>query len=193
MGGGVTSPRGPASLCEVLAGERPRQTRGLTRRLPAGVDAEDVWQDAAVKALHNAETLTQVRSPTAWMTVVLRRLVVDRYRRAARERRAADALAAEPPAVPDDTPDLVLPIACMTGALGDLKPEYGEILAQTYLRDQAVRAVAERLGVTANNAGVRLHRARGALRAALAAKCQACPLEDCWAKSRVKGLGDGGE
>lgn len=161
--------------------------RRLRSRLPWS-DAEDVWQDASVKFLQHAATLTGADSPTAWMSVVLRRLVVDRYRRAARERRQTKALAAESPSSADDQSEdeaVGAPITCMTRLVSGLRPEYAEILTRTYLQDRPVKTVAQQLGVTGNNAAVRLHRARGALRAAMVAGCEVCPLRDCWAKARL--------
>lgn len=123
------------------------------------------------------------------MGVCLRRLVVDRYRRDAVRRRTLEALAVQPaPDAADDEADLLAPSDCLKAALGGLKPEYRQILSQTYLEDRPLKEVARRLELTANNAAVRLHRARGALRQAMAEKCNACPLVDCWAKARAEKL-----
>ena len=178
-----------ADLALQLAAERPRQLRFLRSRLPSLQDAEDAWQDAAIKFLQHAEALGAAERPQAWMGVSLRRLVVDRYRRAAVQRRTLEALAVQPaPDAADDEEDLVVPSDCLKAALGGLKPGYRQILAETYLEDRPLKEVARRLELTANNAAVRLHRARHALRQAMAEKCQACPLADCWAKTRAETL-----
>ncbi|MFT4935937.1 MAG: RNA polymerase sigma-70 factor (ECF subfamily) [Pseudoalteromonas distincta] len=174
-----------------LAAERPAQIRFLRSRLPSLEEAEDAWQDASIKFLQHARTLQAAERPEAWMAVSLRRLVVDRYRRAAVRRRLAESLAVEP--VPDaagETEDLISPTACLTGLVAGLKPDYAQILQQAYLEEQPLKQVAERLSLTANNAAVRLHRARGALRQALSDKCQACALADCWAKARIHQITD---
>ena len=180
---------GAPDLALQLAAERPRQLRFLRSRLPCLQDAEDAWQDAAIKFLQHAEPLGAVQRPQAWMGVSLRRLVAARYRRAAVQRRTLEALAVQPaPDSADDEEDLVAPSDCLKAALAGLKSEYRQILGETYLEDRPLKEVARRLELTANNAAVRLHRARGALRQAMAEKCQACPLADCWAKTRAEKL-----
>ncbi|WP_204313660.1 hypothetical protein, partial [Stenotrophomonas maltophilia] len=42
------------------------------------------------------------------------------------------------------------------------------------LEEASLKAVAEQCGLTANNAAVRLHRAREALRSVMHARCTAC-------------------
>lgn len=175
-----------------LAAQRPRQLRFLRSRLPSLQDAEDAWQDGAIKFLQHAESLCAAERPQTWMDVSLRRLVVDRYRRAAVQRRTLHALANQPPPdaadAADATEELVAPIDCLKTALHALKPEYREILAATSLEDRPLKEVARDLELTANNAAVRVHRARNALRQAMAEKCPVCPLADCWAKDRVEKL-----
>lgn len=180
------------SLTRRLAAERPRQLRYLRSRLPTAEDAEDAWQDASIRFLQHAATLAAAERPEAWMGVSLRRLVVDRYRRAAVQRRTAEALAAEPLPQPlaaaEPEVELQAPADCLRTALGDLKPDYRDLLARTYFDETPLKAVALEFGLTANNAAVRLHRARAALRAAMDQKCHACPLAHCWAKARLHNI-----
>jgi len=180
-----------ARLGRRLAAERAGQIRFLRGRLPSLEEAEDAWQDASIKFLQHAKALEGAERPEAWMAVSLRRMVVDRYRRAAVRRRLAESLAVEPVAdAPSDEDDLVAPAECLKGLLAGLKPDYAQILQHTYLEERPLKHAAEGLGLTANNAAVRLHRARGALRQAMHAKCQTCPLADCWAKARCRQLTD---
>lgn len=187
---GLADPQGGRDdLALQLAAERPRQMRFLRSRLPSQQDAEDAWQDAAIKFLQHAESLGAAVRPQAWMGVTLRRLVVDRYRRAAVRRRTLDALAVQPaPDAADTDEDLVAPSDCLKAALRELKSEYRQILAETYLDERPLKAVAHHLELTANNAAVRLHRARNALRQVMAEKCQSCALADCWARTRAEKL-----
>lgn len=183
-----------ARLARRLADERAGQVRFLRSRLPSHEDAEDAWQDASIKFLQHAHALEAAERPEAWMAVSLRRLVVDRYRRAAVQRRLAETLAVEPDFGPadrsDEVPDLVAPAECLSGLVARLKPDYAEILRRSYLEDHPLKEVAEALGLTANNAAVRVHRARAALRQALHEKCQTCALADCWAKARLHQLSE---
>lgn len=182
-----------ADLFDRLGDDRSRQLRFLRGRLASPEDAEDAWQDAAVRFLRHAQALGVAQRPQAWMSVALRRLVIDRYRRAAVQRRGLAALAAHPTEDPAEAPedhDLLAPSACLKAALGGLKPNYVRILTEAYLEERPLKTVADRLELSANNTAVRLHRARNALRRGLAHKCEACPLNDCWAKARAGRLLD---
>lgn len=53
---------------------------------------------------------------------------------------------------------------CVAGGLEELKPEYREALRIVDIDEQPVAKLAEQYGITENNAAVRVHRARGALR-----------------------------
>lgn len=176
----------PDALAIRLDAERPKHLRYLRSRLPSLEDAEDALQDATLKFLQNAETLAAADKPEAWVGVSLRRMVVDRYRRAAAQRRMTSALVAEPrdPAEPEED-ETQAPIACLKRELGGLKRDYAEILRLVYLEDAPLKAVAERMGLTANNAAVRLHRARLALREVMTCRCRHCPLAECWGRQRL--------
>lgn len=169
-----------------LDADRGRHLRYLRSRLPSPEDAEDALQDATLKFLQNAETLAAAEKPEAWVGVSLRRMVVDRYRRAAAQRRMASAFAAEPrePSEADDD-ETVTPIKCLTRQLGGLRPEYAEVLRAVYLEEGSLKDVGARLGLTANNTAVRVHRARQALRDVMTARCRECPLVDCWGRERL--------
>lgn len=169
-----------------LDADRARHLRYLRSRLPSLEDAEDALQDATLKFLQNAETFAAAERPEAWVGVSLRRMVVDRYRRSAAQRRMASAFAAEPSetAEPDED-DTRAPLACLTRELGTLKPDYAEILRAVYLEETSLKDIAARLGLTSNNAAVRLHRARQALREVMTGRCRDCPLVDCWGRQRL--------
>ncbi|MFT4935081.1 MAG: RNA polymerase sigma-70 factor (ECF subfamily) [Pseudoalteromonas distincta] len=179
-------------FARALDAERPRQLRYLRARLPAGDDAEDVWQEAAIRFLNHAPTLAAAERPDAWMNVSLRRLVVDRYRRAAAQRRMAEAVAAEPaPDAEADAPDLATPAECLKATLAELRPGYAELLKEVYLNERPLKTVAADRGLSATNGGVRLHRARVDLRRVQSAKCRECALSDCWAKQRIDAMAQG--
>jgi RNA polymerase sigma-70 factor (ECF subfamily) len=176
----------PGELALWLEGQRPRQLRFLRSRLPNLQDAEDAWQDASVRFIQHAGALAAADSPATWMRASLRRLVIDRYRRAASRSRMIEAFNAEITDEDDDQADeFIAPGECLTATIGELKPDYAAILEQTYLDEVPLRTVAQNLRLTANNAAVRLHRGRGALRRAMTAKCNACPLAECWGKRHL--------
>lgn len=172
---------GSASPAEILTlverrlrdGEAGRM-RFLRSRLRSREDAEDVLQDFALKTVQGAERLTDPAKVDAWLAVTLRNTLFDRYRRNAGRTRLQQAAQAEPAAPADPYEDLETPLGCLSHAMVDLKPETGELLRRAELNETPLRQLAADLGITANNAGVRVHRAREALRQVMQARCAAC-------------------
>src|SRR4029079_16332166 len=76
---------------------------------------------------------------------------------------------------PDELRDAVC--ACMRGMVNvALEPRDGEIIRRTDLGGEPLAAVAQDLGITANSAAFRSHRARRALRDLIADRCGATTL-----------------
>jgi RNA polymerase sigma-70 factor (ECF subfamily) len=61
----------------------------------------------------------------------------------------------------------------------ELKPEYAEALQQVEIDQTPVKEFAQATGISATNAGVRVHRAREALRRRVLATCGACAAGGC--------------
>ena len=182
----VTGPTDAVTaLARRLQTERTRHLRYLRSRLPSLSDAEDALQDAALKLIRRATALALVEKPDAWVATSLRHTVIDRYRRAGAQRRLTDALAVVPPEFPDPTEDETRTAAeCVTATLPKLKAAYGALLQKVYLEETPLKDVAQLERLTANNAAVRLHRARGALRETLHRQCKTCARDDCWARDQ---------
>lgn len=159
--------------------------RGFLRhRLPDEAAADDVLQQALTKAWETRAD-TRARHLTGWFYRVLRNAVADFYReRAVRGTRDARYVLEECSA-PPETPEEAFaqqpaePCGCFKPLLAQLRPEYAEILRAADLEGRGPRDAAARLGLTAGNAHVRLHRARGALRERLRAACGACAAHGC--------------
>jgi RNA polymerase sigma factor (sigma-70 family) len=148
--------------------------RFLRSRLRSREDAKDVLQEFALKTVQGAERLTDPAKVDAWLAVTLRNALFDRYRRNAGRARLQQAAQAEPKAPIDPEEDLDAPLRCLSNTLADLRPETGDLLRRAELKETPLRRLADDLGITANNAGVRVHRAREALRQAMQARCAAC-------------------
>jgi RNA polymerase sigma-70 factor (ECF subfamily) len=119
-------------------------------------------------------------STVTWFYRVLRNAIIDHYRRGGASQRALAAFASELEAQvePDlDTRDAVC--QCVTSLAGTLKPEYAAALRRVEVDGISVREYAAEAGVTANNAGVRLFRAREALRKRVASACGTCAEHGC--------------
>ena len=123
--------------------------------------AEDILQEAFSKALEREQDLRDPEASVAWFYRVLRNAVIDhRRRKGAEERRLdrfAQALASESE---PDAELLAEACKCVHALMEGLKPEYSTTLRQVELEGRPLPEVAERAGITANNASVRLHRAR---------------------------------
>lgn len=171
----------PAALGE-LGRHRARFVAFARRRVDSDADADDLVQQAFARAAEKLGDLRDPHAARAWFFRVLRRLVIDQYaRRATRDRKLAELGQSLETATPEEAASC----ACALGLLDGLRPEYADIVRRVDLDDQPVDQAAAALGISPNNAGVRLHRARTKLRAELAAMCgpgpsaAAQPCSDC--------------
>lgn len=139
--------------------------------------AEDILQDAFVRGLSRAD---DVESVPAWFYRVLKNAVVDRARRAGAESRALAAFARELEGL-HEAPRERSEVACQCVLdLGKtLEPSYRDILERVEVEGATLRQVAAELGITENNAAVRLHRARKALRRRVEESCGTCAEHGC--------------
>jgi len=159
---------------ERLRAGRPGHLRFLRSRLRSREDAEDVLQEFALKAIQGADRLTDLTKVEAWLSITLRNALFDRYRRNAGRARLQDSARAEPTCEPEEPEELDRPLDCLTHAIDNLKPEVAALLRRAELQETPLKAIAEAMAITANNAGVRVHRAREALRQAMKTRCAAC-------------------
>ena len=151
----------------------------LERRAGSREAAEDILQTAYAKAVQQEDSLKQ-ETVIAWFYRLLRNSLIDYYRRQNVERRAIGARSKETIAATIDAPELERTICeCFRDLLPTLKPEYSAILRSVDLDGASVSDAARSLGVTANNAGVRLHRARLALKTRLEESCRTCATHGC--------------
>jgi RNA polymerase sigma factor (sigma-70 family) len=140
--------------------------------------AADVVQESLLKAVKSAQQLQADENVTAWFYRILRRTIIDLYRRRAANKRAMESWKAQMEA-PPDTDEERTACACVVGLIPTLKPEYGEVLRQLDLEQKGPEAVAKALGVTPNNLRVRHYRARQQLKEMVEAACQMCARHGC--------------
>jgi RNA polymerase sigma factor (sigma-70 family) len=151
----------------------------LERRVGNRAVAEELLQAAFVRSLEKSGALREGESAVAWFYRLLRNALIDHYRRQAAEGRALEREAREATEVGPD-PELKEAIcACVGELLPTLKPEYAQLLRQVDLEERSVPEVAAEVGITPNNAGVRLHRARQALKHQLERSCGTCATHGC--------------
>jgi RNA polymerase sigma factor (sigma-70 family) len=172
-------PREPDVLGTLLE-NHARFLAFVERRVGARDDAEDILQEAFVRSLEHKPSLESSTSATTWFYRVLRNAMTDYFRRKESRGRALDRLAAEAEQTESADRELEQVVcACVLSLLDTLKPEYAGAIRRVDLEESSVRAYATEAGITPSNAGVRLHRAREALRRQLARCCGTCVTHGC--------------
>ncbi|WP_375770662.1 RNA polymerase sigma factor [Archangium gephyra] len=167
------------AVVESLVGNHRRFLGFLERRVGSRAVAEELLQAAYVRTLEKGGDLEDGESAVAWFYRLLRNALVDHYRRQGAEGRALEREAREASELGPD-PELTQTVcACIHDLLPALKPEYAEMVRQVDLEGRGVPEVAREAGITPNNAGVRLHRARQALKKQLERSCGTCAAHGC--------------
>jgi len=163
-----------------LVTNRQRLLAFLQPRVGSAELAAEILQDAFVKGVEKGHTVREDESALAWCYRLLRNAVIDRHRRVSVERDALARLAEELSALPAAGVDLEREICtCMNDLMDTLKPEYADILRRVDLAEARLDRAAADLEITVNNATVRLHRARQALRQRLEQMCGVCAHHGC--------------
>jgi RNA polymerase sigma factor (sigma-70 family) len=153
--------------------------RFLTRRVGDPDVAEDILQDAFVKVLSRPDQAPADEGIVPWFYRSLRNAAIDRYRRTATATKTLEAFARElQPEVPSRSLHAEI-CACVAEVARTLKPEYADALVAVEVNDTPVKMFAEQMGLTATNAGVRVHRAREALKKRVAQACGTCAEHGC--------------
>ena len=151
----------------------------LERRVGDRALAEDLLQEAFTRNLDRLSDLPD-EGLVPWFYRVLRNAAIDLHRRKGAEQRALAALARELADAAQPAEDLHREICACVGRLAQtLKPEYAQALQAVDVEGTPVKAFAEAAGLTTSNAGVRLFRAREALRRQVAASCGTCAEHGC--------------
>lgn len=139
------------------------------RRLRNAVDADEVTQTFALKALERAAQLRDPRAVRGWLRRLFETTLIDHCRRCTsrRAREIAFEIDIHDRGGTRTSGDMEDAGRLLAATLPLLRREYSDIICRLDLLDQAKPEAATQLGITVNNLTVRLHRARRALRAAL--------------------------
>lgn len=167
-----------STAAEALAAQRSRFRAFVVSRLGNEAEADDLLQNSLIKALRSADTVRDDEKLTAWFHQILRRAIVDHIRSRAAARTRDDAWAAQERLESDHEAERSI-CGCFEALLPNLKPREAELLCRVELQNESVADAAQALGITPNNAGVILHRARRALRDKLVAFCGSCAGAAC--------------
>src|SRR5574342_899147 len=152
----------------------------LERRVGDRALAEDIYQEAFARGIERLAALRRNESTVAWFYRVLRNAVVDHARRRSTASRHLDAVAAElegQARAGDEARRVVC--RCIGHLASALKPEYARALRRIEIDGVPVKDYAAEAGISSSNAGVRVFRARQALRKQVARCCGSCADDGC--------------
>lgn len=175
-----THPPVSADIADALVANHRAFLAFVERRVGSRAVAEDILQDAFVRGLAKLDGLRSDESAHAWFYRVLRNAVIDYRRRTAAADRKLEAFAGE--LERNDTSDEELSgvvCACVGKLARAMKPEYARALQRVEVDGLSVKDFAAETGISESNAGVRVFRARAALREQVARSCGTCAEHGC--------------
>ena len=142
--------------------------------------AEDILQDAFAKVVGRPEQAPPNEEVVPWFYRTLRNAAIDQFRRRGAAARAYESFARELETHEQATAEMEREIcACVARLATTLKPEYAEVLEAVEVGGTPVKVFAEQRGLSASNAGVRVFRAREALKKRVAESCGTCAEHGC--------------
>ena len=151
---------------------RQRCLREARRILGNRDDAEEVVQEALVRAWRKRHALRNPAASLPWMLQITRneamRFAAQRQRRRASEVPEAEPAPGRGARVANHPLDDALMTLATEQALRSLRPDERRLIRLRYMEDLTQCQVAEALGVPEGTVKVRLHRARARLRGAAA-------------------------
>lgn len=154
--------------------------RFLETRLRQRADAEDILQSALLEVVAKPEALRDEERLFGWFYQILRNRITDHWRRRDAAARAYAAAAAETQVATETDPELYdATCSCVRDVIDTLKPDQARLLRAVYDEERSIGETAVALGTTKNNAAVKLHRARAALKKALVMVCRSCAAHGC--------------
>jgi RNA polymerase sigma factor (sigma-70 family) len=172
-------PETPAHVATLLENHRAF-LRYLERRVGDPALAEDILQDAFVKVMARPEQAPADEGVIPWFYRSLRNAAIDQFRRRGAADRAHEAFARELDTQELPAGEMEAEIcACVTRLAATLKPEYSEALRAIEVDGKSVKGYAEEKGLSAGNAGVRVFRAREALKKRVTESCGTCAVHGC--------------
>jgi len=155
-------------------GRRRNALLATVRRRSGGkVDAEDVLQVALTRALEHADRLRDPGRAEAWISRIVRNVLIDELRKGQESAVPIDDQ------LPNAIEDNGIDCWCVLAQAEQLKSEYAVIIRRVVVEGASLATVGAELGLTQNNATVRLHRAKKALRARLLAHCGTTRAQSC--------------
>jgi RNA polymerase sigma-70 factor (ECF subfamily) len=166
------APIDPSALWEDFA---PPLRAFLARRVPPGVDADDLLQDVFLRVVRHLGALRGTERPEAWLFQIARNAVRDSLRVRQRRDGRTDPLETDVPAELDSEPVRLAEAAlapCLTGMIRRLAEPYRTALELTSLQGLTQTDAAKRAGVSVSGMKSRVQRGREQLRQMLVRCCE---------------------
>lgn len=164
-----------AVVAEQLAAHREAVRGVLLRLVRDEALAEDLVQEALLRASRAAADMRGEAAPATWLTAIALNCARDHFR-AAKRRPATTALDEADAVAAADQPELEVIQAemsgCILGHLARLPERQREAVLMHHFAGVGHREMAGVLGVSEGNARVILHRGLAALRASLDRECK---------------------
>lgn len=175
-----TGPGGIAAPLATLLENHRAFLRFLERRVGDRAVAEDILQEAFARAIAKPETVPADEGVIPWFYRTLRNAAIDQFRRRGAADRATQSFARELETHALPVEDFEAEIClCVSRLAQTLKPEYAAVIQAIDVQGVPVKTFAEQQGLTANNAAVRVFRAREALKRRVIESCGACADHGC--------------
>ena len=177
----ANEPRPTDEVVAVLVANHRTFLAFVERRVANRDVAEEILQNAFVRSLPRSGNVRD--TATGWFYKVLRNAIVDHRRRAAIAERRTERYGGGDRELAQAEHDEELHrvvCKCVGELAGTLKPEYADALRLIEIEGVSVKDYAVQAGISANNAGVRVFRAREALRKQVARSCGTCATHGCF-------------
>jgi RNA polymerase sigma-70 factor, ECF subfamily len=162
----------PATLWDDFA---PPLRAFLARRVPAGVEPDDLLQDVFLRVVKHLDSLRSTERPEAWLFQIARNALRDALRARQRKDGRTDSLEVDLPAVADAAvvPECEEELApCLTPMIGRLAEPYRTAIELTSLRGLTQAEAARHVGVSLSGMKSRVQRGREQLRQMLVRCCE---------------------
>ncbi|MGH9121024.1 MAG: RNA polymerase sigma factor, partial [Acidimicrobiales bacterium] len=157
-----------AAFDDIFDANYARLVNQARRRLGSSVEAEDAVQETFERALRSFDRFGRHGDfrLAAWLSRILANVCHDRHSRRAMEERVAERAFSRPVEEPDPAERLVglRPGAPIRNALEELPAHQRSVFWLRAVEGLDYSDVAERAGISEDNARARVHRARSALR-----------------------------
>ena len=147
----------------------------LARRVPPGVDADDLLQDVFVRVVRHLGTLRGTDRPEAWLFQIARNALRDALRARQRRDGRTDSLELDLPAEPDTAAVRAAEAGlapCLTAMIGRLAEPYRTAIELTALQGLTQADAARHAGISISGMKSRVQRGRDQLRQMLVKCCE---------------------